>query len=196
MDAILKVAGATWDDVVRVNQYISREDGIDPMRAGRRGYLPTGKALSTSVRCQSVHPGCIIQVGMEAYFGPRQTFTSPEVWVVPGTVQASRTGDTVYLQGQIPYEKQGNMVGRGDIVAQADRMYYNAGAMLEAAGATWDDVVHTRTYCLRREDFTPVRQVRAKYLKDGHYASTGLLAKFFTPHSPDMLLEVEFIAVT
>src|SRR5205823_14473822 len=50
-------------------------------------------------------------------------------------------GKTVYISGQIALDKDGNVVGQGDMKAQAEQVFKNLQAALAAAGATFKDVV-------------------------------------------------------
>ena len=65
----------------------------------------------------------------------------------PGAIgpysQAVVTGNMLFTSGQIPLDPAtGELVG-GDIAAQADRVCKNLGAVLEAAGSSFENVVKT-----------------------------------------------------
>ncbi|WP_251121112.1 Rid family hydrolase, partial [Escherichia coli] len=56
--------------------------------------------------------------------------------------QAVRAGNTVYFSGQIPLDPAtGDIVGAGDVEAQARRAFDNLKAVAEAAGGSLDKVV-------------------------------------------------------
>jgi 2-iminobutanoate/2-iminopropanoate deaminase len=72
----------------------------------------------------------------------------------------SRGSRTVYCSGQIPlHPETGGVVGAGDIKAQAEQVMKNLGAVLQAAGATFDDVVRTTIYLTDLQDFAVVNGV-------------------------------------
>jgi reactive intermediate/imine deaminase len=76
--------------------------------------------------------------------------------------QATRSGDTVYLSGQIPLDPAtGELVG-GDIAAQARRVFDNLRAVCEAAGGSLDDVVRVGIYLMDLGDFAAVNAVMAE----------------------------------
>ena len=104
-------------------------------------------------------------------------------------------GKHVYISGQVALDKAGNVVGKGDLAAQAEQVYKNLGEALKAAGASFADVFKLTTYVV---DVTPdkvaaVRAARAKAFASEPFPSstlvgvTGLVI-------PDLLLEVEAIA--
>ena len=57
--------------------------------------------------------------------------------------QGSRT---VYLAGQVSWDTEGNLVGRDDVAAQAERCYLNIAAALDAVGATAADLAKVTVY--------------------------------------------------
>ena len=67
---------------------------------------------------------------------------------------------------QIALDKDGNVVGRGDLRAQTVQVLENVKACLAAAGATFADVVKLNTYVvnLKAEDLPIIREVRSAYL--------------------------------
>ena len=107
---------------------------------------------------------------------------------------AVRAGNTVYVSGQVAFDKEDRVVGKGDIEAQARQVFENMKAVLEAAGGTLDDVVRINVYLtdvLNRPGF---HRVRERYFKpDRLPASTLVIVKGLI--HPDLLVEVEAVAV-
>jgi 2-iminobutanoate/2-iminopropanoate deaminase len=78
--------------------------------------------------------------------------------------QAVRAGDFLFLSGQIPVDPaSGELVGADDAAAAADRCLKSLGAVLEAAGASFADVVKATVYLADLGDFAAVNEVYAKY---------------------------------
>lgn len=103
-------------------------------------------------------------------------------------------GRTIYISGQVALDKTGALVGKGDMRAQAEQAFQNLKLALEAAGATFKDVVKMTYYVVDMSQFQAVRDVRAKYLSaETPPASTAVGVTRLV--SPDMLLEIEAIAV-
>jgi reactive intermediate/imine deaminase len=102
-------------------------------------------------------------------------------------------GKTVYISGQIALDKDGQVVGAGDMKAQAEQVFKNLQAALAAAGATFKDVVKMNTYTTDMSQVQAVREVRARYFGDVTPAST--LVQVVHLARPEFLLEIEVIAV-
>ena len=104
----------------------------------------------------------------------------------------------VFVAGQVAMNAEGQVVGEGDVKAQAAQVYRNLAAVLAEAGCTLRDVVKFTTFLVRNEDWTPFAEWRrAEYPKlfpDGVYpANTGVVVVELA--RPTLLLEVEAIAV-
>jgi enamine deaminase RidA (YjgF/YER057c/UK114 family) len=61
-------------------------------------------------------------------------------------VSVSRGGTIVFTAGAVPLDAEGNLVGEGDAVAQAERVIENLLVALEAGGAGPADVAKTTVY--------------------------------------------------
>lgn len=61
-------------------------------------------------------------------------------------VAIARGGTMVFTAGAVPLDREGNVVGPGDPVAQAERVIANLLAALEAGGASAGDVAKTTVY--------------------------------------------------
>jgi 2-iminobutanoate/2-iminopropanoate deaminase len=74
--------------------------------------------------------------------------------------QAVRTGQLVFLSGQIPLDPQsGEMVGGSDVEAQTRQVMSNLNAVLSAAGARFEHVVKTTIFLTDLNDFARVNQI-------------------------------------
>lgn len=76
--------------------------------------------------------------------------------------QAIRSGDLVFLSGQVPIDPATGELVTGDIAAQTERVLDNLQAVLAAAGCTFADVVKTTIYLTDLGDFQAVNQTYAK----------------------------------
>lgn len=108
---------------------------------------------------------------------------------------AIKAGNTIYLAGQVAYDEQGNVVGKGDYEAQLRQCLENIKRILEAAGAKMSDIVWVLWLCkdirhgLRNRQF-PVYE---EYFGDHH--PPGTLIQVSNLGDPDFMLEVQVIAV-
>ena len=77
--------------------------------------------------------------------------------------QAIRAGQLLFLSGQVPLDPAtGQLVG-GDIAAQTRRVMDNLGAVLNAAGLSFADVVRTTIFLADINDFAAVNEVYGSY---------------------------------
>lgn len=76
--------------------------------------------------------------------------------------QAIRSGDLVFLSGQIAIDPATGEIASGDISSETERVLDNLAAVLEAAGLTFAHVVRTTIYLLDLGDFQVVNAVYAK----------------------------------
>jgi enamine deaminase RidA (YjgF/YER057c/UK114 family) len=103
-------------------------------------------------------------------------------------------GRLVFVSGQVALDNKGNLVGKDDFRAQARQVFENLRAALEAAGATFRDVIKLNTYVVDLAGLPHFRAVRDEYVNTANPpASTAVqVVRLFRP---EFLLEVEAIAV-
>lgn len=79
---------------------------------------------------------------------------------------SARVGSVVWASGQGGFDPAtGNLVG-SDVASQTRQALRNLEAVLRAAGANLDDVVHVGVYLTTRDDFMEMNQVYAQYWGD------------------------------
>ena len=79
---------------------------------------------------------------------PIQRSNVPGLAEPPGYVHLATVGEArlVFVAGQVPLDERGELVGRGDAIAQARQCLRNLAACLAAAGATPQDVIRTTVH--------------------------------------------------
>jgi len=77
--------------------------------------------------------------------------------------QAVRTGDTVYLSGQIPLDPETMQLVTGDIEAEIRRVFENLKAVAEAAGGSLANAVKVNVFLTDLSHFTKVNDIMATY---------------------------------
>ncbi len=65
---------------------------------------------------------------------------------LPGFTHAVRVGSTVYVSGEVALDSTGQLVGPGDLGAQAAQAFANLATVLRIAGAVPADVVKLTVY--------------------------------------------------
>jgi enamine deaminase RidA (YjgF/YER057c/UK114 family) len=120
--------------------------------------------------------------------------TSKELFAPPAYAHAVRSGTLVHSAGAVPVDADGNLVGAGDRIAQANQVLANLEVQLAAAGASPADVVKTVVYVVadRREDLSEVWDVVRASPFSG--AASTLLGVTFLGYT-GQLVEVEAVAV-
>jgi 2-iminobutanoate/2-iminopropanoate deaminase len=75
--------------------------------------------------------------------------------------QAIRAGSLLFVSGQVPIDPATGALVDGDIAAQTRQVLQNVGAILEAAGASFDHVVRTTVFLTDMNDFAAMNEVYA-----------------------------------
>jgi 2-iminobutanoate/2-iminopropanoate deaminase len=139
---------------------------------------------------------------------PRKAVSAPqtlnEAYDYPKPSSFSRAlrldikGVTILLiSGTASVDESGKTVHAGDFSAQCWRTYRNITGLLEAEGATWQDIVRTTCYLRDIErDYEAFNEIRTQFFKEQELdplpASTGIQAILCRP---DLLIEIEAIAI-
>jgi len=101
-------------------------------------------------------------------------------------------GKLLFVAGQTASDKDGNVVGKGDIEAQTHQVFKNLQAVLEEAGGSLDNLVMTTTYITGREHREGYNRVRQQYYKKNSPTSTLVIITGLA--HPDYLIEINGIA--
>ncbi|MFD9793540.1 RidA family protein [Streptomyces sp. NPDC059070] len=104
------------------------------------------------------------------------------------------TGRFVALSGQCALDEKGAVVGEGAPVAQAHQVFENLRRCLEAAGATFDDVIKMTVFVTDIALLPAIREARDAHLTNGRLPATSAVqvAALFRP---ELLMEIEAFAV-
>ena len=103
-----------------------------------------------------------------------------------------RVGNTIYVAGQLPYDKEGNLVGKGDIKAQTRRIFEQIKMIVEAGGGKMDDVVKVTVFVTDVRYREAYGEVRSEFFGPNPPAST--LVQISNLAIPDALIEIEAVA--
>ncbi len=77
--------------------------------------------------------------------------------------QAVRSGNLLFLSGQIPLDPATGQIIAGDIAAQTERVLKNLAAILEAAGSGLNRVLKTTVYLKDLSEFGRMNEVYGKF---------------------------------
>ena len=108
-------------------------------------------------------------------------------------------GKTIYIAGQVALDKDGNVIGKGDLVAQFRQVCENIKNLLLARGGQMNDVVKLTIYVLSKADYKAklreIGQVYREYFGKHFPAMTLVEVKGLYDEDQGCAIEVEGIAV-
>jgi len=116
---------------------------------------------------------------------------------LPVFPQGVRKGPLLQVSGQGSMDPaSGAFVHEGDVKAQTLRVLENVSAILEAGGASFDDVVMLRVYLTKRDDFPLMNEVYGEFM--GKHCPSGVFPArttvFVDLPLPQMLVEIDALA--
>ena len=111
-----------------------------------------------------------------------------------GIGHAVRYGEWLFISGQIPIDKDGNIVGKNDVKLQTIQVYEIIQGMLNELGYSLDNIIKLTTFYVNSDDFPIIAEVRKSYFNKGHLASSSAFCVSALAHS-EALVEVEAIAI-
>ena len=105
----------------------------------------------------------------------RKTIQTDQAPQAIGTYsQAVRTGNTVYMSGQIPLVPETMELVDGDMDAQIRRVFDNLAAVAEAAGGSLADVVKLNVFLPDLGHFALVNEIMAEYFREPYPARAAV----------------------
>jgi 2-iminobutanoate/2-iminopropanoate deaminase len=90
--------------------------------------------------------------------------------------QAIRTDGYIFFSGQVGQDPATGKLVEGGVVAEAERIFLNLAAVLEAAGKNFDDVVRVGVFLTSMSDFATVNGIYAKHFSQPYPARTTIAA--------------------
>ena len=114
----------------------------------------------------------------------------------PGAIgpysQAIKTGNMIFCSGQIPIDPATGEFVSQDVTEQTEQVFKNLAAVLEAAGASLDDVVKTTVFLADMGEFAAMNDVYSRHFVDNKPARATVQAAKLPR---DARVEIECIAV-
>lgn len=124
----------------------------------------------------------------------KQTITTPNAPQAIGPYsQAIKTGNTLYISGQIAiYPKTQQFIDK-DIETQTKQVLENLKAILEASNTTLENVIKTTIYLTDISDFAKVNEIYETYFKESKPARSTVCVKELPKEAK---IEIDAIAQT
>lgn len=124
----------------------------------------------------------------------RKTIATPACAPTPPFfAQAVKVGPMIFVSGQLSRDRDGNVVGKGDMAAQTRQAITNLAAILAEAGAELRHVVKITAFMTDMMLAPQAWAVREEFFAARPPASTGVQVSRLT--HPDFLIEIDAIAV-
>jgi 2-iminobutanoate/2-iminopropanoate deaminase len=109
----------------------------------------------------------------------------------PAFSPAVQVGELLFVSGQVSQDSRGNVVGVGDCAAQTRQVMARLKSIVEAAGATLQDVVKITTFLTDAANYPAFNQVRNETFPHNPPASTAVIVAALV--RPEYLVEVEAV---
>lgn len=157
LKAALASAGATLADVVKHNVYFFCPPGdasvgrfLADLDEVRHSYFTYPGPTSTEINCGLEREGACLMIDAWAVIGAeRELLDPPGHWRRAGAspfVQGWKVADMLFIGGQRTLDRDGKLLGLGDIEIQTDEAFRNLDTMLKAGGGDRSNLMRQNTY--------------------------------------------------
>ena len=106
-------------------------------------------------------------------------------------------GAVVYVAGQAPFDENGEVVGKGDFVAQFGQVVQNLKTAVEAAGGSTDHYAVLTIYITDLQAYLNDKKKLGKIYREvfGKYFPAITLVQVASLYNPDCMVEISGVAV-
>src|SRR5918999_2275946 len=109
----------------------------------------------------------------------------------PAFAPGVQVGEFLFVSGQVAQDNNGNVVGVGDCEAQTRHVMSRILTIVEAAGATMQDVVKITTFLTQLDNYPAFNKVRSETFPNSPPASSTVIVAGLV--RPEFLVEVEAV---
>ena len=173
LKAVLEAAGASLDDLVKTTIFLADLADFTKVNDAYAKYFHQAPPARATVQMAALPRGARVEIdgiavaaAGAATAAGRSPIQSPQAPKAIGPYSQAievRGGSLLFVSGQIPIDPATGQLVQGDIVAQTERVMENLKAVLDAAGATFDDVLKAGIFVADLADFAKVNETYGKY---------------------------------
>jgi 2-iminobutanoate/2-iminopropanoate deaminase len=157
LQAHLHERGFTFADLVDCEVWVTDVSKAGEMDQAYRAFFAGDFPARTIVEVAALPGGSTVEVAAVAAKGARQVIAprgKPAMAFSSGVL----VGDTLYLAHQFGFDYTAGRFVEGDVKAHVAQALRNAGAVLDAAGMTFADVVSTTIFLTDPQQVRPVNE--------------------------------------
>lgn len=108
-------------------------------------------------------------------------------------INLTETKRMVWISGMLAFDEHDQLIGKGDMAAQAEQCLKNIQNALVQMGGTMSDIVSVTVFVKDMSDLKQIHEVRLRYFSEPYPTST--LVKISDFVHPDGLIEINAQAV-
>ncbi|RWL80100.1 MAG: RidA family protein [Mesorhizobium sp.] len=119
------------------------------------------------------------------------SFNPSEIWQPFGAfsmLKIQGVGQIVHLKGQVSLDKEGQVVGKNDMPAQARKTLENIQALLASVGGTMADIISLTQYATDIQKFMAAGEIRKQFFAEPFPVTTTV--EVVRLYHPDLLIEI------
>lgn len=124
-----------------------------------------------------------------------ESFNPPDVWAPFGAFSMAAVqgeGRVVHLKGQVALDRDGAVVGKGDMRAQTRKTLENISRVLAHVGGGMADILSLTHYVTDIGQFMATGDIRREFFAAPYPATTTVQVAAL--YEPDLLIEITAIA--
>jgi reactive intermediate/imine deaminase len=194
LGAVLKSAGLDFPDVVNSNVYLTDIKNFQAMNKVYKTYFPANPPARTTIAVPALPGESHVEITFIASRNKDRKYIFPEgVKPAPTDLYSGgvMVGNLFYLSGQGSRHYSTKQFPQGDFEAHVKQTMDNLGAVLEAAGMDFSNVVKSNVYLTDMNNFQRMNEVYKTYFKSDPPARTTVGVDALPGEPP---IEITFVA--
>jgi enamine deaminase RidA (YjgF/YER057c/UK114 family) len=109
------------------------------------------------------------------------------------SIDLSQAKKMIWVSGQLAFDENEQLVGKGDMKAQTEQCLKNIERYLTELGGSLSDVVQVTVFVKSMDELEAIHEVRLEYFNEPYPTSTLVQVTEFV--IPDALIEINAMAV-